>query len=126
VTSRLGTGKSLAFYTVQHVSIGRIYVAVTLHRENKDHEKGKPCDVIAARQGGQIRRQHKKRKCHLHTKRGHFFMNAPNAVSTMFVFCFQKCASCTNAQDLCVPQVSPASHKKFIMILYTVFIIPMA
>ncbi len=56
----------------------------------------------------------------------YYFMNAPDAVSKMFVFCFQKCASCNNAQDLCVPQVSPASHKKFIMILYTVFIIPMA
>jgi hypothetical protein len=53
-------------------------------------------------------------------------MNAPDAVSKIFVFCFQKCASCNNAEDLCVPQVSPASHKKFIMILYTVFIIPMA
>ncbi len=37
-------------------------LAVTQHRENKDQEKGKTGDVIAAWKEGQIRRQHKKRR----------------------------------------------------------------
>jgi hypothetical protein len=64
---------------------------VTLDRENKDQEKGKTGDVIVARQGGQIRRQHKKRITHVnvtyvYTNKGRFFMNAPDAVSKIFVF----------------------------------------
>jgi hypothetical protein len=55
------TGKSLTFFTVQHVQY-RQDLAFTLHRENKDQEKGKTGDVIAAWKEGLIRRQHKKRR----------------------------------------------------------------
>jgi hypothetical protein len=56
-----GDGK-IASLLYSSACIGRIYVAVTLHRENKDQEKGKTGDVIAAWKEDQIRRQHKKRR----------------------------------------------------------------